>query len=495
VTPDEPLGLFHGGGSAALPPPGASLWEIPTLWYEKPEAPQYLRAALEEVGLQVIAFTGYLVASPPSTVASTPNPVPIWGKLALRPWGLTWDADDWTTNFRGHATSGTIYYLFARGNRLTVLQSMLYTAASALAWELAEFHEPASLNDLIMTPFAGMAVGEALTQLGAFLDRSQPTLFNRAMAWVLTPPKKLHDWIDGAESRRDPLDPGWHRFEFAASAGLVRQGGRPSDWGARLAFRTEIFRAQGYGTTGRASLRMPDAVQSSLSLDLGFAGGEIFDVEFGTRFAAWGWYGKEIEGERDALRGHDLFAAFTFGLDYFEHDWFRGQPARLDQMEAVQLLAGTVQVRLFHDPWRLDLRLDAAGEFGGVRPFPFSLGTALPVNTVMPNVTYAQDYYFGIGLMLGPRLEAWLGNLALGGSWRVDAFTALQGRNLAPQPGVPTVMQDRRSAGRAWARWRFPTQGVELALSATRLVRWGRVDGAELRQGETDFWATVAVVF
>jgi len=492
---DAPTPLVGAGGSAAVPPPGAVLWEIPTFWYLEPERPDYLRAAAELALSQAIALTGYVIVDPPSTVAGTPNPVPVWGKLTLQPWGLTWDADDWTTNFRGHVTSGAIYWLLGRGNRLTVLESLAFSVATGIVWELVEFHEPAALNDLIVTPFGGMAIGEVLVQLGSYLDRSPPTLFNQALAWILTAPKKVHDWIDGAKVRRDPPDPGWHRFSFGASAGLVNQGGGFTDWGARLALGTEIFRAAGYGTAGRASRAMNDAVQSSLAFEAGFAGGEVYDVQLSTRFAAWGWYQKDIEGDRDDLRGHDLFAGLTFGLDYFEHDWFRAAASRVDQMECIQLLGGTLQLRVFRAPWEADFRLDVAGQFGGVRPFPMALGTVLPTDAVLPNVTYAQGYYYAFGLMVAPRLEVRLGPLAIGGSWRIDAFSSVHGRDLAPYPGDPVDLQDRRSEGRAWARWLFPSQGVEIGLVASRLVRWGRVDAVEEWQGETDVWATIGLGF
>jgi hypothetical protein len=340
-----------------------------------------------------------------------------------------------------------------------------------------------------------MAIGEVLVQLGSFLDRSPPTLFNQALAWILTAPKKVHDWMDGAKPRRDPPDPGWHRFYFGASAGLVGRGGGLTDWGARLALGTEIFRAAGYGTAGRASRAMNDAVQSSLAFEAGFAGGEVYDVQLLTRFAAWGWYQKDIEGERGELRGHDLFAGLTFGLDYFEHHWLRGGASREDQMQCIQLLGGTVQLRLFRVAWEADFRLDVAGQFGGVRPLPMSFGNVLPADVVLPNVTYAQGYYYGFGWMVAPRLEIRAGPLAIGAAWRLDTFSSVHGRDLAPYPGVPADLQDRRSEGRAWARWHVPSQGIEVGLSASRLIRWGSVEAVEEWEGETDVWLTVGFAF
>jgi hypothetical protein len=490
-----PQPIFGAGGSAAVPPPGAVLWDVPTFWYLEPEPPRYLRAALELAALQVIALTGYVIVDPPSTVSGTPNPVPVWGKLALRPWGLAWDCDDWTTNFRGHVTSGTLYWLFARGNRLTVLESLAFSAATALLWELVEYKEPASPNDLIVTPLGGMALGEVLVQLGSYLDRSGQTVASQALAWIVTAPKKLSDLMDGAKVRRPARDPGWHRFVFEGAAGFVRQGGGASDWGARLSLGTEIFRAAGYGTEGKASRAMPEATWSAFGLETGFAGGGLYDVRLLARFSPWGWYEKDLEGEPHALRGHDLFAGFTFGLDYFEHDWFLGEPARLDQIECIQLVAGTVQLRGFRDPWQLELRLDAAFQFAGVRPFPASRGTFLPPTSVMPNVVYAQDYYYGFGWMVAPRLEVRAGPLAVGGSWRIDILSAAYGRDLAPHAGVPAALQDRRSEARAWARWRFADQGLEVGLVATRLVRWGLMGTVEESQGENDVVATLGVAF
>jgi len=470
----------------------------PTFWYQSAQKPTYWRAALELAGAQAVALVGYAIVDPPSTVAETPNPVPIADKLLLRPWGITWDSDDYGTNFGGHTTSGTIYYLIARGNRLTVLESFLFSAATSLVWELIEYHEPMSINDLLVTPYGGMAIGEPLTQLGAWFERAGPTVFNRAMAWILGAPKKVHDLTDGATVRRDPEAMGWHEFRFAAYGGIASQGGGRTDWGARLEMHTEIFRALGYGTEGVASRAMPDAVQSSIGLEMGFAGSDLADFHFATRFAAWGWYWKDLEagaGEPVPLLGHDLFAGVTFGLDYRAHDWFRGRPARTDEVYALQLVGGTGQLRLFRGRFRLDARLDAALELCGVRPFPFSLGAVVPADIVLPNVTYAQDYYYGVGLMVEPSLEARLGDVAIGVSFRGDFFTAFHGRDLAPQPGVPATMQDRRLDGRAWARWRFPAQGVQVALLVNQLGRWGRVDEVSLWQVETDVWASVSAVF
>jgi len=47
---------------------------------------------------------------------------------------------------------------------------------AALTWELAEFPENVSFNDLIVTPVAGASIGESLVQLSQWLDRKPGSL-------------------------------------------------------------------------------------------------------------------------------------------------------------------------------------------------------------------------------------------------------------------------------------------------------------------------------
>jgi hypothetical protein len=78
------------------------------------------------------------------------------------------------TNWLLHPIAGATHYGLTRVNGYGVLPSFGAAAvASALYETLFEFREIISINDLIVTPVAGMAMGEFLFQLGNYLDSEQ----------------------------------------------------------------------------------------------------------------------------------------------------------------------------------------------------------------------------------------------------------------------------------------------------------------------------------
>lgn len=118
------------------------------------------------VGTTVIAF-GLLWVMPES--------VTNWDKEEIREKGLlwkwkqnvkagpVWDQDNWVLNWVSHPYFGGIYYMTARSSGFTVLESFGYSAImSTFFWEygIEAFAEVPSIQDLIITPVVGSAVGE-----------------------------------------------------------------------------------------------------------------------------------------------------------------------------------------------------------------------------------------------------------------------------------------------------------------------------------------------
>jgi hypothetical protein len=78
-----------------------------------------------------------------------------------------WDYDPLAINLLGHALMGSELYQRARACRFTVLGALAFTAAASTTWEyLFEGNgvRP-SAQDLVYTPLAGLALGEARVQL------------------------------------------------------------------------------------------------------------------------------------------------------------------------------------------------------------------------------------------------------------------------------------------------------------------------------------------
>jgi hypothetical protein len=89
--------------------------------------------------------------------------------------GPHFDDDRWGFNYIGHPLAGSEYYLILRNRKGTWWQSLIYAAGWSAFWEYVTegLYEQASIQDLIVTPIAGAALGELRYQLRrALLDPS-----------------------------------------------------------------------------------------------------------------------------------------------------------------------------------------------------------------------------------------------------------------------------------------------------------------------------------
>lgn len=118
------------------------------------------------VGASIIAF-GVLWVMPERATN--------WDKEEMREKGIFWkwkqnikagpvlDKDDWVLNWITHPYCGGLYYMTARSNGFTVIESFGYSAImSTFFWEygIESFAEIPSVQDLIITPVVGSVVGE-----------------------------------------------------------------------------------------------------------------------------------------------------------------------------------------------------------------------------------------------------------------------------------------------------------------------------------------------
>ena len=180
------------------------------------------------------------------------------------------DDDKFRTGAVGHPIAGTGYYLIARGNGFGALASFAITAMASTTWQyFSEWNEKPATNDLLVTPVAGWAIGEASYRLGQYFLGRRPSIFDCVGAALFSPVATYNharvchfgqrDADGGRESvRRDDLghvfdvgvgtahstfDGGGNvaQLEFAAdarltthgsyqSAGTGRSTARPGQW-------------------------------------------------------------------------------------------------------------------------------------------------------------------------------------------------------------------------------------------------------------------------
>lgn len=84
------------------------------------------------------------------------------------------DSDGWYLNYLAHPYAGMAYYNAVRSQRATILQSSLFTVGHVLLWEyvLEATMEQPSIQDLIVTPVAGIILGELAHRATMALGRN-----------------------------------------------------------------------------------------------------------------------------------------------------------------------------------------------------------------------------------------------------------------------------------------------------------------------------------
>ena len=99
------------------------------------------------------------------------------------------DHDKWYINYLGHPYQGTIYYNALRSQGANVWQSALFCAGSVWLWEYtieAGFEQP-SIQDLIVTPGAGILLGELFHYSTIRMSRNGYTWYEKMVVSILNP--------------------------------------------------------------------------------------------------------------------------------------------------------------------------------------------------------------------------------------------------------------------------------------------------------------------
>jgi hypothetical protein len=442
----------------------------PTFRYEAPAEPHRLRAVAEIGGYLALGAAAWLVAPSKTTTTGSKGD------------GVRLDANPFRTNFVGHPLSGAIYYELARSNRLSAVESALWSVAGSTVWELIEYTEPASLNDLIVTPVAGVALGAPLFELAAHLDRGPRTTAGEVLAWLVALPKKAHDKIDGARpARGDPGDA--LEASSGASAGASRAaGGWRGEVRAHAGFR--LIRDPEWGAPGEGTRVLRDAAVSALGLEVALSSRGLADLSLGSSALLVAVHRRDLAEDGGGLRGGEWLAGAGVGFAFLMHDWELG--TTLDRLSVVELPALSVEGRWFAGGLRLSGRLSAAPTFGGVHSLALADDPSAVPPADVPTVQSTWDYHFAAGAALAPALELVAGPLALEAAGRADWLWGVNQPDANPGRHPAGEFRDRWLGGALRARVRVARR-LELSASVARKIRRSTADAASLAVDETAF--------
>lgn len=398
-----------------------------------------------------------------------------WDVFRRKISGQSFDSDKnhFTTNFVGHPLGGAGYYLSARTNGFSTLASSAVSVTGSLVWELfGEPKEEISMNDTIVTPMAGIAIGETTFQVANFFNRSAPTWINKALGTVIGPFTALNQRVDGTEPQRVasgyPND-GWHQLD--ASLGFYQVHERHSqrfiptgEVELQAQIRTETLALP----TALTPLQLGTFHEGNVAqfvLNTAYSGEKFSRVEVVCHSVLAGLNYAASRNASDAEFGYlGLGMGFTFtSRDYLRTD--NGERSHWSSTRPVHLATG-------HHVKRGKFALDAWAAIGPA----FSGVDALALDLTQqkadfPVVTRERGYYFGWGMFSQAAVQVNYDAFVVNASALTESAYATRAPGEDPVP----AMHDVHQFGSAAVGYKIPTTSTRLQLFGSHRLRRSHV--------------------
>lgn len=395
------------------------------------ERPHYLRTTLEMLGILGIGTTWYWLDWRANRQDwDDPNIVDRFDGNAVR-----FDNNHFTINNLTHPLDGAAMYVLGRANNLNVQESFLAAAATSAVWEYAlEFREKVSINDLIMTPAGGMALGEVFFQLSDYLTSAPggggwP---QAAAAWTLGFPSRVHDWLDDREPPDGPTDAlgfsaAWtHRFSLGYQTATATNDGASTGQLHGYEVHGELVSLPGYLRPGQLSLFFTRGnftrftVRGSFEQD-----GDGADFETWADATLFGYYTQDLVEAGGTVSGESAMVGLGVAFEHVQR-WLPEPP---DRMAVAHLPGLKVGMRLLARGFDVHLRLALHPDFGAVESMAADAWFAANEGVRTKSVLERFSYYYALGASTWLDVElAWQG-IEAGARLRYGFFNSIEGHD------------------------------------------------------------------
>jgi hypothetical protein len=462
-------------------------------------SPNVLRSSAESVVLIGLG-TAYYWSDPLANSADWDYPS-VGSKLRFE--AVRFDNNLFATNHVLHPLAGTALYGFSRVNGLSPAASFLDVLLGSILWEyVLEYREQASVNDIIFTPFGGMAIGEFMFQLGDYLNSApeRGSWANRAASVTLGLPQHVHDAIDGRTAPRAPPKDSLgfssayaHRFLAGYMTSFVDGANETGDSLHGFTLAASLAAMPGLLRPGSFSTTFSEGNFVEMSAEAGWGAGETNRVDIWFMSSLAGKYAQSFRLSRSGnLSGNAALLALSTALRYNERDLLD----RHDRFAIAHLLGPNAVVWLAESGLLLKLDFSMHGDLAGIHPAALenwqSRNGASGVKTVLER----QRYAYAWGFSARTRARVTLGRSELSTFLRYGAYDTVQGldrKQLAVTRDVgatDTLLEYGIGLGHAPA-----ASPLYLGVGLENLRRSGRMGASQAAWQERRATGTVALSF
>ena len=273
-----------------------------------------------------------------------------------------------TNSVPGHSLAGAAYYLMARNNNLSRLESFLWTFATSTIYEFfVELPEVASINDLVTTPLAGATIGEASYEFGRYFrcSKNKNTLPNKVLAAIIDPIALVNSlvWHDvpynlsDAECHYNTIQ---NEFNiFAGMSGVYHENIDRFNPGFLLGFYGKLYLIPRYGKASDLTEFITNTVLTEMALEAVVTDTSVDSFRFFAK-TVWAAYHRQKiarDPEGDAT-GYSVFVGLASA---FEQTQYRTGEFD-DWIGAVHVLGPAMELTFFHKDGYSRLGLDTYGD-------------------------------------------------------------------------------------------------------------------------------------
>lgn len=376
--------------------------------------PHHVRSWLEMGAGLALGTGGYWIFRRQNAV-DWDNPKPL-SRFDGSAWVL--DNNSIGVNFLGHPFTGGFSYSLARANHQSVLGAFGYSFLTSALWELGiEYKEKVSVNDVLVTPGAGLPIGEFLYKLGLYLDSGHHDSFGWDLVrGVLGTGVALDRALDGRAPahvwQRDRLGFSrdiWHDFRLDYGVSVVGRDDARYTWGVV----GKLVTLQGYGRPGSFGRTFGAAQVSSLRVEQEVSRhGSGLLAEADTVLV--GYHAQRLERDGITLKGESVTVGSSVGLDYFRSAANRygvveralsdpkpglsyHAPNRREQYGALQLPGVAADFSWFRAGFALASSMRLQPSFAGVGAYAFYDWAADNLDQRSKHILHRQGYFYGWG--------------------------------------------------------------------------------------------------
>ena len=118
------------------------------------------------------------------------------------------DKDWWVVNYIGHPYQGAYFYNAVRSQNASILQSSLFCFGHSMLWEYftEAFFEQPSVQDIIVTPIAGIVCGELAHRATIRMGRNGFTWYEKGLIVLINPMYVLNNGFKSRPLKEKSVD-------------------------------------------------------------------------------------------------------------------------------------------------------------------------------------------------------------------------------------------------------------------------------------------------